>query len=112
LDTVAIYEDDEREGHTYILDLPFTAITDTVILQRSGGGFDNHPSYYKHIIPEFIEINSGVFYHEFDAVNFPRVTVVQSNHQLLLTCSCTASHGRRLPLLLKKMTCAYISIAG
>jgi SNF2 family DNA or RNA helicase len=94
LDIVTIYEDDEHEGHTYILDLPFAAITDTVIFQRSGGGFDNHPSYYKHIIPEFIEINSGVFYHEFDAVNFPQVTVAQSDLQLLLTCSCTASHGR------------------
>ncbi|WDF80720.1 SNF2-related protein [Mucilaginibacter sp. KACC 22773] len=93
MDTAAIYEEDEPGGHTYILDLPFAAITETAILQRSGGGYDNHPAYYKHIVPEVIEINSGVFYHEFDAVNFPQVTIVQNNQQLLLTCGCTASHG-------------------
>jgi len=94
LDTVAIYDDDEHEGHTYILDLPFAAITDTAILQRSGGGFDNHPSYYKQIVPEVIDIDSGVFYHEFDSDNFPQVTIVQNNGQLLLACGCNASHGR------------------
>nr|WP_184549205.1 DEAD/DEAH box helicase [Mucilaginibacter sp. FT3.2] len=74
--------------------MPFALITETTILQHAGGGFDNHPSYYKQIIPEIVDIDSGVFYHEFDADNFPQVTVVQNNQQVLLTCSCKASHGR------------------
>jgi SNF2 family DNA or RNA helicase len=91
---VAIFEDDDKGSHTYILDLPFAAITDTAILQRSGAGFDSHPSYYKHISPVVIEINYGTFQHEFDGTTFPEVTLIQNHDHLQLTCSCNASHGR------------------
>ncbi|HEY9196819.1 MAG TPA: DEAD/DEAH box helicase, partial [Mucilaginibacter sp.] len=96
MDNATIYEDEDNDdaGHTYTLDLPFLAITETVILQRSGAGFDNHPSYYKHVVADEIAINTGAFYHEFNAGNFPRVTVNQIDDQLKLVCGCNANHSR------------------
>lgn len=89
MNTATDIQQDEFEGHTYIIDdISFAAITETIILQRSEAGFDNHPTGYKHIIPQLIEINQGTFGHEYNAANFPAVTLIQQNNQLLLTCGC------------------------
>jgi SNF2 family DNA or RNA helicase len=95
VNTETAYEEDDFEGHTYIIDdISFAAITETAILQRSGIGIDNHPSSYKHIIPHLIEVNQGTFGNEYDAANFPTITVIQQNHQVLLTCGCDANHHK------------------
>ncbi|MDN3583354.1 DEAD/DEAH box helicase [Mucilaginibacter flavus] len=94
MDTLIAYEEDDSREHSFIIDdIAFKDITEVTIFQRSSGGFDNHPSLYRHITPQYIEINHGIFYHDYDK-DFPSVVVDQKGDKLTLRCSCNCAPNR------------------
>lgn len=94
MDTLIAYEEDDSREHLYIFDdIGFKDITETTIFQRASAGFDNHPSLYRHITPQFIEINHGSFCHDYDK-DFPIVGIDQQNDKLTLKCCCDCYPNR------------------
>jgi hypothetical protein len=94
VDTLIAYEEDDSREHLYIFDdIAFKDISETTIFQRAPAGFDNHPSLYRHITPQFMEINHGSFGHDYDK-DFPTVSLDEQDEKLTLTCSCDCPPNR------------------
>ncbi len=60
------------------------------ILKHSRDSFDTSRKSLLEIQPEVIEIDSGVFFKHTSLIQFPRVSVIQSNNSILTFCSCDA----------------------
>ncbi|GAA3965548.1 DEAD/DEAH box helicase [Mucilaginibacter dorajii] len=94
MDTLTAYEEDDSREHLYIFDdIAFNDISETTIFQRASAGFDNHPSLYRHVTPQFIEINHASFCHDYDK-DFPIVSIDQEDEKLTLKCRCDSYPNR------------------
>ncbi|TWR29115.1 ATP-dependent helicase [Mucilaginibacter pallidiroseus] len=66
-------------------------MTEAVVQQNTAANID--PSSYQDITPRHIQLNEGVFTHQFDTT-FPPVGLLQQPGLLILTCSCAAIAGK------------------
>jgi hypothetical protein len=80
--------------HSFVLKgVPFEEITEITISKNAAPGVTTDGSTHNYIVPHHININEGVFAHQYDK-SFPTVTVSQQPGLLLLTCTCEAVPNR------------------